>query len=45
MWTFRAERNIKLFDAVCLFVKFKLFTFLRLEADSNLCAPNVLCRS
>ena len=27
------------------FLKFKQFTFLRLKADSNLSAPNVLCRS
>ena len=27
------------------FLKFKQFTFLRLEADSNLSVPNVLCRS
>ena len=27
------------------FWKFKQFTFLRIEADSNLSAPNVLCRS
>ena len=28
-----------------IFLKFKQFTFLRLEADSNLSAPSVLCRS
>jgi len=27
------------------FLKFKQFTFLRLEADSNLSTPNVLCRN
>ena len=40
-----SKSSLKAKHKVESFLKFKQFTFLRLEADSNLSAPNVLCRS